>query len=220
MQRYTQPTLTLAEATEATRAWLKANGSDPRRVAEPVDGVVEVRSEKISTRLRWDRKPVSQAAILALLRHDDDYGAHVIFSVSGFTAGAVSLADSQSIALYIFDEEGAAEPANDLGAALQPARGTPRPFAPTPPPGEGDPNARPTPEDWTQCAACGVTHHGVLAACPSCRHERDAAGPGDADGFRPGSAGNGTASLLRCRDCGSHNVELVTIPTGTGTSPG
>jgi len=130
MQNYAQPQLTLDQAYQAAFLWLDHIDQPPAAISEPTDGVIEMKSDRLLTRIRWGRSPINQAAVLAILRVPVEEQKRVVFSVTGFTPGAVSLADTQAVALFTFDEVGMAKPENAHAIALVPGDPLEPPFAP------------------------------------------------------------------------------------------
>ncbi len=113
--------LSLDEAYEATFHWFDAFGEIPTEISEPTDGVIELRSDTLLTRIRWSPSPVSQGAVLAILRAAGAEDRRlVIFSTSGYSPGARSLAETQNVALYDLDAKGVASPVTSVARNLQP----------------------------------------------------------------------------------------------------
>lgn len=241
MQNYAQPQLTLDQAYQAAYLWLDRIDQPPATISEPTDGVIEMRSERLLARIRWSRSPINQAAVLAILRVPIEDEKRVVFSVTGFTPGAVSLADTQSVALFTFDEVGAAKPENAHAIALVPEDEGEPPFAPTEVDtlaDDDEPRDEPAVNydlsDWIECPTCGTTHHRVANFCRACGsklHGEPNGGPGVAPAAevasqpQPAPMLSGPASplilpgttrpptghrtTLRCRTCGSDDIELL-----------
>ena len=159
--------------------------------------------------------------------------------MTGFTPGAVSLADTQSVARFTFDESGLAAPNNAHAIALMPATSHEPPFAPQSPPLEAAETVTPAEAtvtydlaDWLECPKCATTHHRAANFCRSCGSKLhvDETGeappePDPAAAPPQPAAGNGPPSplilpgatapstvrqtVLRCRTCGSHDIELL-----------
>jgi len=226
--------LTLDQAYQAAYIWLDHIGAAPTSIAEPANGVVELRCEAVLARVRWSENPIGQAAVLALLRarHGEDRLA--LFSVAGFTPGAVSLANTQVVALLRLDESGGVHAENPHAQHMMPEEAPPAPFAsaarpaaaagdhvmepPAPPPGLPTPGIEIEidPDDWIDCPRCGLTHHHRSNFCMSCGanlHESPALStppaPEGGDRTRPVPPAPPGAPTLRCRTCGSDDIELI-----------
>lgn len=240
MQNYAQPQLTLDQAYQAAFLWLDHIDQPPAAISEPTDGVIEMKSDRLLTRIRWSRSPINQAAVLAILRVPVEKQKRVVFSVTGFTPGAVSLADTQAVALFTFDEFGMANPENAHAIALVPGDPLEPPFAPQNPLEDEDPEVAQGTEttltydltDWIECPKCSVTHHRAANFCRACGSKLHL----DGNGEPPPSASptpppqsapilsgpasplilpgatmprTGQRTTLRCRTCGSHDIELL-----------
>jgi hypothetical protein len=176
MQNYAQPQLTLDQAYEAAFFWLGHIDQPPAAISEPTDGVIEMKSNRLLARVRWGRSPINQAAVLAILRVPVEGQKRVVFSVTGFTPGAVSLADTQAVALFTFDEVGMARPENAHAIALVPGDPPEPPFAPHDQLEDERPEttqARQTAvtydlTDWIECPTCSVSHHRAASFCRAC----------------------------------------------------
>jgi DNA-directed RNA polymerase subunit RPC12/RpoP len=223
MQHYATPQLTLDQAYQAAFLWLDHIGQPPTSISEPANGVIELRSDELVGRLRWSRTPINQAAVLAMLRQSDTSVKRVLFSVTGYTPGAVSLADTQGVALMSFDSTGRAQPQNAHGIALSPGDTAPVPFPPQSDIHEELPVVTAPPEhmeydldEWIDCPRCGLTHHAKSNFCMSCgadlhgpppppepkRRRKEDKAPAEA---QP----TATGPRLRCKTCGSDDIELI-----------
>jgi len=235
--------LSLDEAYEAAFVWLDAFGELPSSITEPAANVIEMRGESVLARIRWSETPVAQGAVLALLRAADEPARLILFSPSGFSAGARTLAESQGVALFRLDADGRAVAVNSFAELLQPDD-VPAPFAPKtaadpappptvtaprrpaagespappmaallPPPVEepGDLRLEPrralgtdaTPERIA-CPECGFSHGPTARFCTRCGADlRASSNPA------PSTPPRAAAPTLRCRTCGSHDIELI-----------
>jgi hypothetical protein len=185
----TQPRLSLTEAYHATQRWLDHIGLRTVNIKEPADGVVELRSNTHVARIRINSGPVSQGAVLALLRASQDDGlTPLLFSATGFSNGAIGFGASQNIGLFDLDEEGDILPMNTVAKQLMPDEQLEPAFA-TPieaveaeapvsyfevPSMEDEVDEVEAPEDadtgsgWRTCPRCGQTHHPSTRMCASC----------------------------------------------------
>ena len=199
-------TLTLDQAYQAAYSWMFHVGEPPAEIAERGAQSVELRSEGMAVFVRVPDHPLNQRTVLAVLATEPDHRIRLIFSTRGFTPGAVSIAEAQGIALFSFDAEGSALPANGRGAEIAPADGPPPPF----PKREAADETKITkanwghtefPEDeWIDCPGCGTNQHMTLEVCRMCGAALGRAGAENAD---PGE------TVYQCLDCGSHNVQAV-----------
>lgn len=228
--------LTLDQAYQAAYLWLDYVGDPPIEISEPAHGSVELITDRAFVRVRSSEAPVEQSSVLALLRAAESGKRLVIFSPSGFSAGALSIAETQGIALFTLDPSGNAVPETTHARAMQPATLPDPPFAPSPKSSKDDfwddltsRTAQPEPEevaavpgidaattDWADCPNCGATHYRNAKFCRECganlqdaMHHTPAAHPAVE---QQGSAvpRSTSGSSLRCRTCGSHDIELIT----------
>lgn len=212
--------LTLDEAYQATFLWLDHAGDPPVDISEAAHGSVELRTEKAFVRVRFSDGPVEQSSVLALLRAAETGKKLLLFSPSGFSPGALSIAETQGIALFTLDSHGRAIAETTHARSVSPDTEPDPPFAPRtveekdggfmsyrPPTGTdastGDEIEDSDSEgidaaaaDWSDCPSCGTTHYRAANFCKSC-------------GTSLQSEVTHTDSSARCRDCGSHNIEHV-----------
>lgn len=238
----TQPRLSLTEAYHATQRWLDHVGLRTVTIKEPADGVVELRSNTHVARIRINTGPVSQGAVLALLRSSQEDGlTPLLFSATGFSNGAIGFGASQNIGLFDLDADGDVIPMNTIARglmpeeALEPAFSTPieaveveGPISYFEVPTLEDDQEHVTPveevndgSEWRRCPSCGQTHHPSTKVCASCGMDltvrsagqllgptgQPAVVPKRAPG--PSNPPSATGPSLRCRTCGSHDIELV-----------
>jgi len=231
--KYATPQLTLDQAYQAAFLWLDHVDGAPTSITEPTDGVIELRTDSITARVRWDRSPINQTAVLAMLRQSVPTSKRILFSVTGLTAGAVSLADTQGVALFSFDSLGQTIANNAHALAIAPNEPSPLPFAlPPEEPEEDLPVVTAPPEhmeydlsEWLDCPRCGLTHHHRSNFCMSCGADLHVAAqastdttstagdPDDESTERPGPTPappqDSGGPRLRCRTCGSDDIELI-----------
>ncbi|MDJ0662988.1 MAG: hypothetical protein QNJ75_00415 [Acidimicrobiia bacterium] len=233
MDRYRTPTVSLAEAYHVAQRWLTFLGAVPEQVNEPADGIIELRSAGLVTRIKFDRAAVAPSAILAMLKATDGEAVRrLLFSATGFTDGAKQLGESRGFGLFDIDAMGDVHPHTTFARSLVPSEPlepaflhTPRtepdePELPINPFGPVNENAA---AEWVDCPRCGVSQHHAIEVCVSCGAELvtprpmsappSAAGaqsPGPAAAPAPGMARAPAAGgpKLRCRTCGSHDIEL------------
>ena len=224
------PTLTLAESYSASQTFLVHIGAPPTVVAEPVDGIVEMVGGGYFSRLRYNDIPITQGAILALLKLTEDTDdAPVLFSASGFTGAAEVFGENLNVALFEVTPIGDIVPHSKAAHALMPTE----PFEP-PFPGNSVDEASDRPKgpwlpgvnseiadhEWLDCPSCGTTHHPTANFCHKCgadltRKSRvvptaradESATPSQALPIEPRRRAK--ASSYRCRVCGSDDVEFV-----------
>lgn len=205
--------LTLDEAYQATFLWLDHAGDPPVDISEPAHGSVELHTEKAFVRVRSSDGPVEQSSVLALLRAAEAGKKLLLFSPSGFSPGALSIAETQGIALFTLDPHGRAIAETTHARSISPETEPDPPFAPetvdneesfwsyTPPPQSDRPDPDDqgidaTTTDWADCPSCGTTHYRNANFCKACGTSLQV---DTAQEHAP----------MRCRDCGSHNIEMV-----------
>ena len=234
--------LTLDQAYQAAYLWLDHAGDPPVEISEPAHGSVELITERAFVRVRSSDAPVEQSSVLALLRAAETGKRLVIFSPSGFSPGALSIAETQGIALYTLDPTGQAIAETTHARAMEPDEPPEPPFAPSKPAeeddfwgdltrpdavatapeatgDENDPGIQAATTDWADCPNCGATHYRNARFCRDCGTNLQEAmtqgpPPNQAPGAPPAAlvsaAPRGTSgSRLRCRTCGSHDIELI-----------
>ena len=201
-----EPSLTLDQAYQAAYLWMFHAGEPPVDIVERGSHVVELRSTGLEAFVRVPDRPLNQRTVLAVLSSDSEGRKRVIFSATGFSPSAISIAEAQGVALFALESDGTATPQNGQASAMAPADVLPAPFAVAPQKdtvvaaysdwGTTDFSAN----EWIDCPGCGTNQHHSLDACRLC-----------------GSALHNAASLgsapdgldYRCRECGSHDVEIV-----------
>ncbi|MEN8233722.1 MAG: hypothetical protein ABFR89_02220 [Actinomycetota bacterium] len=160
----------------------------------------------MSALVRVPDHPVNQRTILAVLASEPDDRQRVIFSATGFTPAAISIAETQGISLFALDGSGRATPQNGRATSIAPTDTPPAPFASDDSADDSTITAAnwgttefPV-DEWTDCPGCGVNQHVALDACRLC-------GTPLTDQSSPGSPPD--SPVYRCRECGSHDVEIV-----------
>jgi hypothetical protein len=250
MGQYRTPAIGLTEAYHVAHRWLDHIGATPESISEPVDGVVELRGGALVARIKIDRAPLAQSSVLALLKavdaHEDEReNVHcLLFSATGFSGGAKTLAESHNVGLFDLDAIGDVHPVTTYAHNIMPieplepaflfvpgeedeaekARAELMPFGPV----EKDP------KDWLDCPQCGATHHRKANFCAACGADltarstltatlppRGPAASSPHPGFgAPGAPipapGTPGGSTFRCRTCGSHDIELIAQPPAPG----
>lgn len=208
--------LTLDQAYQATYLWLDHVGDPPLDISEPAHGSVELLTEKAFIRVRSSEGPVEQSSVLALLRAAGPGKKLLLFSPSGFSPGALSIAETQGIGLFTLDSHGRAVPETTHARAVAPETEPDPPFAPeeveeedtfwsyTPPPRievdededeADDEGIDAGATDWSDCPKCGTTHYRNANFCKECGTRMQA----DSD----------EGPHMRCRTCGGHDIETV-----------
>ena len=229
----TNDQLSLDQAYQATYLWLDHVGDPPIEISEPAHGSVELITEKAFVRVRSSTTPVEQSSVLALLRAAQSGKKLLIFSPSGYSPGALSIAETQGIALFTLDSSGRAVPETTHARSISPETEADPPFAPEPSsPMDDDfwnvapqrartePEEEPEPEpdddsiqaattDWADCPECGTTHHRNAKFCRECGASLQHGLTEDHQ--QPVSAGASRipGTMLRCRTCGGHDIELI-----------
>jgi hypothetical protein len=208
--------LTLDQAYQATYLWLDHAGDPPVDISEPAHGSVELHTTKAFVRVRSSEGPVEQSSVLALLRAAEPGKKLLLFSPSGFSPGALSIAETQGIGLFTLDSHGRALPETTHARAVTPSTEADPPFAPdqveeedsfwsyTPPPSVDEDDAEDPAsegidagtEDWSDCPACGTTHYRNANFCKEC-------------GTRMTVDSASETAHMRCRTCGGHDIEAL-----------
>jgi hypothetical protein len=237
MDRYRTPTVSLAEAYHVAQRWLTFLGAVPEQVTEPADGIIELRSAGLVTRIKFDRAAVAASAILAMLKATDGEPVRrLLFSATGFTDGAKQLGESRGIGLLDIDAMGDVHPHTTYARSLVPSEPLEPAFLHTPRPDDEEPETPVNPfgpidesgaDQWVDCPRCGVSQHHAVEVCVSCGADMTSRGrslgspialggnagvqaPGPRAAPSPGVARAPASGgpKLRCRTCGSHDIEL------------
>jgi len=240
MDRYRTPTVSLSEAYHVAQRWLTFLGAVPEQITEPADGIIELRSAGLVTRIKFDRTPVAPSAILAMLKATDGEAVRrLLFSVTGFTGGAKSLGESRGFGLFDIDAIGDVHPHTTYARSLVPSEPLEPAFLHSPSEEKKTPEVPQNPfgpvdepgEEWVDCPRCGVTQHFSVEVCVSCgadvsAHGRMASVTAQSSVLQqpvpprrpnpPAQSPPATAvpsppvggPRLRCRTCGSHDIEL------------
>lgn len=226
--------LTLDQAYQAAYLWLDHTGDPPLEISEPTHGSVELRTERSFVRVRCSDGPVEQSSVLALLRAAEAGKKLIIFSPSGFSPGAVSIAETQGIALFTLDPKGRAIAETTHARAIAPASEPDPPFAPHESKKGSDSFWNPFPEtasptgtagvanesdridagtfDWADCPSCGMTHHRNAKFCRDCGMNLHTGARAEIDPEQVHATPvphEYATPKLRCRTCGSHDIELL-----------
>lgn len=240
MDRYRTPTVSLAEAYHVAQRWLTFLGAVPEKITEPADGIIELRSPGLVTRIKFDRAALAPSAIIALLKATDGEPVRrLLFSVTGFTDGAKSLGESRGFGLFDIDAIGEVHPHTTYARSLIPSEPLEPAFLHSPSHDDAEdavpvnpfgPVEESTEKEWLDCPRCGVTQHHTVDVCVSCGADvsvrgRVATAAGQDQYAMPvtpvqraGQAAPNPAApvprapaggpRLRCRTCGSHDIEL------------
>lgn len=232
------PRLSLAEAYLVAQSFLGHIRSVPSRVEEPVDGIVELEGAGLLSRVKFQRSEIGQGAVIALLKAADGRDLNLaLFSVTGFSGSAISFASARAVALFDLTADGDVVPVTTAAHAMMiedpfvspldtSSFSYPDPDL-TPNEDEGadfflfepatkKPGDVPAPS-WRECQRCGTKHHKSAQFCAACGAdltkrssallEGPAAAPAPAARAVPKAAAGGPT--LRCKTCGSHDIELV-----------
>jgi hypothetical protein len=223
MAKPTTDQLTLDEAYQAAFLWFDHKGEPPIEITEPAHGSVQLETETTLARVRWATSPADHASVLAILKAAKDGKKLAIFSASDFTTGAVSVAETQGIALFAFDATGVAHPLTTHARSLAPKIPPDPPFAPQiAEEDEGDFWSRPSRppvtvdatvkdvepavidlDDWIECRTCGATHFRTARFCRECGTHLES-GLQHLHTATPAEIG------LVCKTCGSSDVGFET----------
>jgi hypothetical protein len=198
--------LTLDQAYQAAYLWMFHAGEPPKEISERGPQAVELRSERMAAFVRVPENPINQRTVLAVLASEPPDRRRVIFSTTGFTHTAMTIAEAQGIALITLESDGAATPQNRRAAQLCPADPPPPPFPPRTSEDEAVVTASNwgttefSAAEWIDCPGCGVNQHVSLDACRVC-----------GTALRPRAQESDPAGSItyRCRSCGSHDVEVI-----------
>ena len=238
MDRYRTPTVSLAEAYHVAQRWLTFLGAVPEKITEPADGIIELRSPGLVTRIKFDRIAITPSAILAMLKATDGEAVRrLLFSVTGFTDGAKSLGESRGFGLFDIDAIGDVHPHTTYARSLIPSEPLEPAFLHSPSDQDDEPEMpvnpfgpleQAVPGEWADCPRCGITQHHSVDVCVSCgadmvergrvvpstspppatapvvTQRQMAAAPAATAVPRTPAGG----PRLRCRTCGSHDIEL------------
>ncbi|MCP4306051.1 MAG: hypothetical protein GY788_14470 [bacterium] len=198
MDRYRTPTVSLAEAYHVAQRWLTFLGAVPEKITEPADGLIELRSAGLVTRIKYDRTAIAPAAILAMLKATDGEAVRrLLFSVTGFTDGAKSLGESRGFGLFDIDSIGEVHPHTTYARSLVPSEPLEPAFLHSPTPEEEPPPVELNPfgpveengaKKWVDCPRCGVTQHHSVEVCVACGADVSAHGRMVSATPPPGSA--------------------------------
>lgn len=217
-------TLTLDQSYQAAFLWFDHRGESPDDISEPAHGSVQLVTQTTFARVRWSDKPVEQTSVLALLKAAPGHKRLVIFSASGYSAGAVSVAESQGIALYAFDATGTAHPKTTHARSMSPTEAQEPPFPPPEVEGEQEedfwaqakqddvdedesvvseyaPELDANPDDWIDCPSCGTTQFKTAQFCRACGTHLASGVP---------HSHNATADQLglKCRTCEGTDIAI------------
>jgi ribosomal protein L37E len=161
----------------------------------------------------------------------------LLFSVTGFTDGAKSLGESRGFGLFDIDAIGDVHPHTTYARSLVPSEPLEPAFLHSPVPEQEQPTAQMNPfgpveessNEWVDCPRCGVTQHHSVEVCVSCGADVSARGrvastqPAGGShapalrhapllGLKPNATSVPRAPTggpqLRCRTCGSFDIEL------------
>jgi hypothetical protein len=233
------PRLSLAEAYLVAQSFLGHIRAVPSRVEEPVDGIVELEGAGLLSRVKFQRSPISQGAVLALLKAADGRDTQLaLFSVTGFTDAAIQFAANRTVALFDLTADGEVVPITNGAQGMLIDEPFVSPLSPAGPlfdevslpefieddedendpffsePSTKTPNGDATAPSWRECPQCGTKHHQTAEFCAACGTDltrRTSAllhrgTPAAARAIPKPTTGGPT---LRCKTCGSHDIELV-----------
>jgi len=169
-----QQALGFTEVYHAVTQWLSHIEATPESLSEPADGIVEMRAQALIARIKYTKRPVDQGAVLSLLRADAAEGSdRLLFVVTSYSDGAVALANSHVVALYLVGPDGLITPQTSEAHALMPRRPVPPPFSiqksrKGPEMELEAPNWTEDTTEWLTCPHCGAAHHPHATECGRC----------------------------------------------------
>ena len=188
--------------------------------------------------MRYDDAPITQGAILALLKYVEGRDkAPILFSASDFSGAAEVFGENLNVALFAITKLGDMEPRSPAAHAMMPTERFEAPFAPVAreedldrPPGVWMPGQTGIADhEWLDCQVCGTTHHPEANFCHRCgaslarknrviptsrRHTTlETATTTPPVGVRRRDAAQASAehdhpSSMRCRNCGSTDIDV------------
>lgn len=224
------PSLSFAEAYHAAQSFLVHIGAAPTRLDERTDGIVEFSGNDYMGRLRYETTVLKQGAVLALLKRVDDESTTppILFSATDFTSSAEVFATHRNVALFTITPTGDVVPRSPAAEQLMPEEPFEAPFA-VDEPAEDDDDlpggvwvqglSEIADHEWLVCRVCGTTHHPDAAYCHKCGTalDQESRGLSGARSKRSGSTRGAlplemkrtmtTTATLRCRNCGSTDIE-------------
>ena len=197
----------MEQAYEAAYLWLFHIDQAPTEVAEKPPEMVELYSTEL---ISWVRAgvEVQQRAIIALVSINDER-KKVIFSAAGYSPGAISIGESQGVALFTLRADGSARPETGHAIMMMPNEVPPAPFAFQLVDEEAEADMKSaagwgtTKFDsnvWVDCPECGTNQHVSLKSCRVCGTKLVA---------EPVSPLAPAAHQYQCRNCGSHDIEVL-----------
>lgn len=202
--------LTLEQAYEAAYLWLFHIDQAPHGVDEQPPEMVELVSDEILTWVRAGGE-VTQKAILAFLQVDGEERRKVIISAAGFSPGAISIGESQGVALFSLGPDGSVHPETGHAIMMMPNDAPPAPFSI--PLEDEQPDGRPQwgttkfdSDVWVDCPECGTNQHISLKSCRVC---------GTTLVTKSSTTTAPSEPTYTCRVCGSHDIAVTTETSET-----
>jgi hypothetical protein len=195
--------LTLEQAYEAAYLWLFHIDQAPNKVDEQPPEMVELISTDLVTWVRAGAE-VTQRGILAFLQVDAENRKKVMISSAGYSPGAISIGESQGVALFSLGRDGSVHPETGHAIMMMPHQLLPAPFA-IPLEEEGSPDkpawgtTKFDSDVWVDCPGCGTNQHISLKSCRVCGTKLVTETPS------PLSA----EVTYECRVCGSHDIAVL-----------
>ena len=228
--------LGMTESYHAAQCWLTHIGQPTTKIEEPTGDIVEMQTVSYLARVRVSKEATGQGAVIGLMRsgsvHEDL--ELLMFSPTGYNTAAEEFADLRNIALFSLTSTGDVRPVTAAARGVMTTEPFEPPFLPLEEAEEEfvlpplpEPEAADEPDDtseaseldWRKCPQCGAGHHPDVIRCTQCDADLTSRLTllGDSSGHSIGSllsphnprAPRHGTSTLRCRSCGSHDIDLV-----------
>jgi hypothetical protein len=229
----------MTESYHATQCWLAFIGEPTMRIEDPTEGVVQLHTERFIVRIRVASEAASQGSVIAMLRAAAEIEdlTMLMFSPTGYNLSAIEFAELRGIPLFTLSPFGEVIGETLAARALIPEGEYDPPFADREEEEEDDFMAEPEPDpepdfedrfdlaqvEWKSCPRCNASQHPDLVQCAACGADLNArltfiggTEPESHVGHSPLTprptpppAPRAGTSSLQCRNCGSHDIDLI-----------